>query len=116
MKNPGLKEEEQMEIKYRPLGIVKEVLESLGAEVSYAYEDLVFVKHNHFLLQFGDVGEELYFYKNTEIKADESAKQFATVAQAVSERGIALSHRGEYNLAEKDDGTITIEFFESSAE
>jgi hypothetical protein len=38
----------------KPLGQVKELVESLGMEVSYAYEDLVFLQHNSFLLQFDD--------------------------------------------------------------
>lgn len=42
-----------MGVPYRPLGLVKEALEQIGIEVSYAYEDLVFIQHNHFLLQFG---------------------------------------------------------------
>ena len=32
----------------RPLGTVMQLLEELGHEVSYAYDDLVFVNHNGF--------------------------------------------------------------------
>ena len=46
-----------MALPYRPLGLVKQLLEEIGIEVTYAYEDLVFVQHNPILLQFGKVGE-----------------------------------------------------------
>jgi DNA-binding IclR family transcriptional regulator len=42
------------EMTLKPLGQVKELVESLGMEISYAYEDLVFLQHNGFLLQFDD--------------------------------------------------------------
>jgi len=103
------------EIQYRPLGIVKDVLEGLGAEVSYVYEDLVFVKHNHFLLQFGDIGKDLFFYQNTEIEDDDSATQFKALEGETSNAGIELEYKGKYNLAENDDGTISIEFLQIRA-
>ena len=34
-----------------------QLLEELGHEVTYAYDDLVFVNHNGFLLQFDNTGE-----------------------------------------------------------
>ncbi len=100
----------QAEINYRPLGVVRTVLESVGAEISYVYEDLVFVTHNHFLLQFGEVGRDLFFYQNTEIDDDDSGAQFQSVADEAHRAGLQLSYSGKYRLRENDDGTISIEF------
>lgn len=100
----------QTQINYRPLGVVRTILEGLGAEISYVYEDLVFVTHNHFLLQFGEVGRDLFFYQNTEIDDDDSRAQFQTLEAQAHSAGMQLSYSGKYSLRENDDGTISIEF------
>ena len=46
-----------MTLPYRPLGVVKQLLEEIGMEITYAYDDLIFIQHNPVLLQFGKVGE-----------------------------------------------------------
>lgn len=46
-----------MGLPYRPLGMVKAMLETIGIEITYSYEDLIFIQHNHFLLQFGKSDE-----------------------------------------------------------
>lgn len=100
----------------RPLGVVKEIIEELGAEISYAYDDLMFIKHNHFLLQFGDTPESLFFFKNSEVEKAESEQQFTTLATAAEAKQLNVIFQGEYNLTENDDGTISIEFLEKKTE
>lgn len=98
------------DIPYRPLGLVKKVMESIGAEVSYAFEDLVFITHNHFLLQFGKVGAELFFYRNDEISSDESRVQYTLLTESFEKEGIILHDNGSYTMTPKDDGTISLAF------
>lgn len=66
--------------------------------------------HNHFLLQFGEVGRDLFFYQNTEIDDDDSRAQFQTLEAQAHRAGMQLSYSGKYSLRENDDGTISIEF------
>jgi hypothetical protein len=99
-------------IPYRPLGIVKGALEPLDVEVTYVYEDLIFIKHNHFLLQFGEVGEKMFFHRNSEIDIDEAMRQFEIISTSLSEEGLDLTYQGRYLLEEKDDGTMSLEFHE----
>ena len=63
-----------MTIPYRPLAIVREIINAMGLEVTYAYEDLVHVEHNAFLLQMGESGEIVNLYFNTESLAEERDK------------------------------------------
>lgn len=40
----------------KKLGVVKDIVESAGMEITHVYEDLVFLNHNALILQFaGDV-------------------------------------------------------------
>lgn len=103
-------------IPFRPLGVIKDILDPLGAEISYVYEDLVFIKHNHFLLQFGDEGKDLFFYQNTEMSDADSDIQFQALVDSLSSTGFDLEHRGKYSMAENDDGTISISFADVNTE
>ena len=107
---------ENNELQHRPLGVVKDLLESLGAEISYAYDDLIFVKHNHFLLQFGKTAEEVFFFRNVEIEAKESHQQHITLSAAGKQMGLQIPYAGEYSLAENDDGTLSIHFLDTDNE
>ena len=108
-------EEKQLDnIPYRPLGIVKGALETLDVEITYVYEDLIFIKHNHFLLQFGEIGEKMFFYRNSEIKIDEAMGQFEILSASLSGEGLELTYQGSYTLEEKADGTMSLELSEEN--
>ena len=49
----------------KPLGKITALLADLGLEVTYAYDDLVFVQHSAFLLQFTDKRNLLKLYTNS---------------------------------------------------
>jgi hypothetical protein len=101
-----------MGLQYRPLGMVTEALEQIGIEVTYAYEDLIFIEHNHFLLQFGKTGEILFFYANVETP-EEAARRFFREAQtAVSAKGISLLERGQYRLERGAGEELSLQFID----
>lgn len=103
-------------IPYRPLGLVKGTLESHGVEITYVYEDLVFIKHNHFLLQFGEVGEKVFFYRNNKIESEEAARQYEILSTSLAVLGLELTYQGSYLLEENEDGTMSLEFQEENAD
>lgn len=53
-------------VPFRPLGILKMVLENIGFEANHCYEDLVFIKHNAFLLRMEEKGEDISLLFNSE--------------------------------------------------
>ena len=100
-------------VPFRPLGILKNVMENLGFEVTHCYEDLVFVEHNAFLLRMEAKGEEVSLLFNTESdvdKRDAITKRFTTEAKA---HNLVISRAGTYQMTPNEtDGTITLEFQE----
>lgn len=97
-----------------PLGIVKNIVETAGMGISYAYEDLVFLEHNSFLLQFTDSDKEVLVHINQE--ADEE-----TVSRDISRlQDVAMSHTmrfltgKKYTLSQDDDETIRIDFSDAT--
>ena len=57
-------------VPFRPLGILKMLLETLGFEVTHCYEDLVFIEHNAFLMRMEAKGEAVSLFFNTESDRD----------------------------------------------
>jgi len=103
-----------MALAYRPLGIVKQFLEEIGIEVTYAYDDLVFIQHNPVLLQFGEVGEELFFYINVETGEEEAGQIFAAIQAKAQSAGMSLIQRGKYRLSEGEGEDLSLEFLEDA--
>ena len=99
-----------MGLQYRPLGAVKAMLEQIGIEITYAYEDPVFVEGNHFLLQFGQVGEVLFFYANVEAVAADVPPLFAAIQAGASGQGITLIRRGRYQLTAGEGENLSLQF------
>ena len=97
----------------RPLGLVKELVESVGMGVAYAYEDLVFLDHNAFLMQFGDDGRTVFIHTNSEADAAETAEGVFRLIKAATEvSDITFTEGALYTLKQLEDDTISIEFHE----
>jgi hypothetical protein len=107
------KYKEIMTLPYRPLGELKMILEGLGEEITYAYEDLVFIHHNQYLLQFGATGDQLVYFTNVDTPETEASAHFLTIQEAVGAQGIFLSDGGRYRLTPSGDQTLSIEFLQN---
>lgn len=94
----------------RPLGTVKEILESAGMGLSYAHEDLVFLEHNGFLLQFCDKEQEVLIHINEEAEENELAAPLALLQEKARENGMVFNKGGHYRLSQADEENIRIEF------
>ena len=102
-----------MTIAFRPLAEVKMMLEETGNDISYAYDDLIFVEHTAFLIQFDDEKPaELKLFFNTEIKEDEVETIAQNLMPAAGKRKFNLINSGYFSLKEKEDSEeLDILFF-----
>ena len=98
-------------VPFRPLGILKTLLEALGFEVTHCYEDLVFVEHNAFLLRMEAKGEEVSLLFNTESDVDKREEIEELLKSAGNAHKLVISCSGTYQMtAGEADGTINLEF------
>jgi len=95
----------------KPLGLVTEVVESAGMGISYAYEDLVFLEHNAFLLEFTAKDTELLIHINSEAEKSEIQDSIARLKEIAGAHGLTFTDGGLYALTQADDENIQIEFF-----
>ena len=82
----------------KPLGIVTEIVESAGMGISYAYEDLVFLEHNAFLLEFTANDKELLIHINSEAEESEIKDSIARLKNIAAAHGLIFTDGGRYTL------------------
>lgn len=100
-------------VPFRPLGIVKMVLENLGFEVTHCYEDLVFIEHNAFLLRMEKKGEEISLLFNTESDIEKRVEIEELLQNSGKTHKLIISCTGTYTMIPNEaDGTIHLEFQE----
>jgi len=98
-------------VPFRPLGILKMVLETLGFEVTHCYEDLVFIEHNAFLMRMEAKGEEVSLFFNTESDLNKRDEIEALLKNEGKTHNLIISRSGTYQITpNEEEGTINIEF------
>lgn len=94
----------------KPLGKITAILADLGLEVTYAYDDLVFIQHSAFLLQFTDDPATLNLFINTECNPEEANHLASDIILAFDAQNFNLTPVGRYTLAQTPDKTLRLEF------
>ncbi|WP_372775485.1 hypothetical protein [Mangrovibacterium sp.] len=104
-----------MTIPFRPLSEVKMILEEAGTDISYAYDDLVFVEHTAYMLQFDDdKHSNLKIYYSTEIDDNQAAAEEKKLLPLMKKHKMTLTKAGKFSLKQKEDSEeIDILFFPS---
>jgi len=96
----------------KPLGRLKDLVESADMEISYAYDDLVFLDHNGFLLQFGDDGRTIFIHTNSGADEKEAAEGIDRLKMAAQSCDLDIAVGVFYTLTQGENETITIQFHE----
>ena len=99
-----------MTIPPRPLGLVKEIIDAIGLSVTHVWDDLVFIEHNAFILQFGEKGEDIMLHFNEESEEDKRDEITEKLISEGQKYKLVVSYVGTYSLTQKDDENIGIEF------
>jgi hypothetical protein len=91
-----------MHIPYRPLGLLRELVESMGLQITHVFEDLLFIEHNTFLLQMGEEGADVRLWFNSDSLPAERPGITATLTAIGAESGLRVDRRGTFRLAQQD--------------
>ena len=95
----------------RKLGLVREAVTAAGMDISYAYEDLVFLEHTGFLLQFGDNPYEIHIHINAEANEEDLAEAVALLRTKGIPLDLIFRRSGRFRLRKTDDAeSIQLEF------
>jgi hypothetical protein len=92
-------------IPLRPLGLVKNLVEAIGLDIAYLYDDLIFTEHNAFLLQMGaEKGEEIGVWFNEESAPADRPQLLVRLQEEGRRYGLQVQEKGSYSLADNDNG------------
>lgn len=98
---------------YRDLEEVRQIiLEGVGLEVSYAYDDLVFPENTVFLIQFDDVNtDNLFCHFHQDLEESARVNILKELSEECAKRKCTIAAKGSFVLVEKEGG-VDIEFSE----
>lgn len=99
-----------MTVSERPLGLILNVLEQMGLDISYAYDDLVFVENNTILLQMESVNKEVSFFFNEDLYPEERPALQEKLINAGKNEGLSFSYKGLYSIKAEEDEMVSIKF------
>lgn len=92
-----------MTIPLRPFGIIKTLIDAVGLDISYAYDDLVFIEHNAFLLQMGeDNGEDLAVWFNEDSTPADRPHILSQLQAEGAKLSLDIYEKGTYSLDNSD--------------
>lgn len=94
----------------KPLGKVKEIIEEAGMKLSYAYDDLVFLEHNAFLLQFTPRPDELLIHINSEAESETIFDEIASLQKTAERHKMFFLKGSYYCLEQTEDQTLRLQF------
>lgn len=92
-----------MTIPVKPLGLIKNLIESMGLDVTYVYDDLVFIEHNAFLLQMGTEGEKVSLWFNDACKVEERPGILHDLHGFATGLGLTIKLQGTYSMNSCDE-------------
>ncbi|MDQ1269203.1 MAG: hypothetical protein QG618_509 [Thermodesulfobacteriota bacterium] len=91
-----------MELK--PLGIATEIVQETGLNITYNYDDLMFIEHNPFILQFDDENSKnLNLFFNVDCEQETAEKLEAQLKNAASQRGFTVTTSGKFEMRQKEN-------------
>lgn len=98
-------------VPYRPLGLIKELLAAMNLDITYMYEDLIFVEHNAFLLQMGDKAEEIYVWFNSDSVPADRPEIMAALKILAAPLALELIAAGIYGMQQNSENeSFQLEF------
>ncbi len=98
----------------RPLGEIIEVLEKIGFAVSYAFDDLIFIEHSHFMLRFDEENvRTLHFYAHDTTEENKQQELYHSIANQFDTIACTIVDAGTFNLKEnKENENLDIHFYD----
>ena len=94
-----------------PVGKVMNWLEAAGFEVSYLYEDLIFVESNAFLIRFESADpNSILIYTNSECETSKASALNQLLLDEAKKHELMPVKKGTFTLSQRNDDEIDIRF------
>lgn len=92
-----------MNIPFRPLGKAKEIIDSIGINISYAFDDLLFIEDYPIIIRFDDENPgNLFFHTDIDCNPAEFEQIRKRLTVAAKLREWTITDAGRYQIAPKE--------------
>lgn len=97
---------------FRALTPVKEFIEEMGFAISYAYEDLVFIDNNAFMVRFNDLkASSLFIHFCNDYSAEVKSNLKIRLLNISKRKGLFLEFKQDFEIAESSvEGEVELRF------
>jgi hypothetical protein len=102
-----------MSFSKKPLGDVMEIIEKSGFEITYVYDDLIFVNNLAFIIKFGENNDEIEIFYNADCFLPEADQLKTRLHKAFSEKSFKIYQNGKFSLKQKVNEEIEINFLDA---
>lgn len=88
----------------KPLDKIIEIVEALELNVSYEYDDLVFVEHNPFLIRFDEVdSQKIYLHFNEDCEPAAAVNLEKALSLLAKNKDLDLIPSARYKMEAKEE-------------
>lgn len=102
---------------FRSIDNIKNVIESTGLSISYLYDDLIFVKHNAYILRFDDDKPDHFFLHFNEQSDKTERPKIAKYLQAMGKAfSTEITLSKIFKIVPRLDETFQIHFMDTEVE
>ncbi len=102
-----------MNVPFRPITRVLEMIQAIGLDITHMYEDLVFVESNAFILRMEDRGEDVTVFFNHESEEQSRLLVLEQLTSAAKEQKLKITCGGTFEMVPREDEQIDIRFCET---
>jgi len=97
---------------FRDFTTAKNIIDAASYDVSYMYDDLIFVNHNAFILRYDDECENNFFlHFNNECDKKEIGNITSTLEKSALLKGVSITKGRSYTLTSIDENEeLKLEF------
>ena len=90
-------------ISIRPLGEARQIVESIGHEITYFYDDLVFADNNMYILRFNDEKQnQLFLHFNKDCEEAVASKVEIALREAAKSVKFQIFKAEDYSIDQKE--------------
>jgi hypothetical protein len=94
----------------RQLGLIMESLERMGFPVTHAYDDLIFIEHLPFILQFSEKdARRMSFFGHIDVDEAMHNELFAKISVVLGEHEFKIVDQGQFNVVPNDNDSESID-------
>jgi hypothetical protein len=99
-----------MGVDNRRLGELANIVEQMGLDITYAWDDIVFIEHGVFLFQFTDEPTQVKIHFVEDCTEEEKDKIIEQIEPLAKKEKMTVTYQGRFVLEQKEEDEMQLKF------